>query len=515
MGRFAEAAAVGEEALAAGADDVEDFFRQAQILLRAGEPVRGAERALGALSRAPDPRYLAPLVEAILLCPELEERAHAVVEAVAPPRPLAQPVPAGGAIHVPMRLPYYAPLAGDHPFVMGLVRLCPDLDFRIADPRPAPLCRFRDTLALAKRRFSELRQVHPAVTAESAAAYVASRFEAALYDAPGCRIDLLSMAVTGLGERPFVLVFDYLPVLFQPFFPYEDTRVGPDHPFYWIVRHTLEAPECRAIIVTYRSSTEMLAGFFDSPAIRDKCVFVNPCFSLDETTASPSNPSIRPKEPGDDLVLLFTASRNTADETFYARGGVDVLAAFAVLAEEEPRLRLLLRTPLPRTLGPRLRALVHEHPRIEHYPEPLPWDRYRGLFERADLFLLPGVTAYRNGLVQAMGWGVVPVLSDGAHMAELVEDGETGVIVPGRARRSGLEPGGKCFVQDWTALLQATDGPADPAFFEAFVDALRTLIRSPERLASLQRTNLAADHAYRMSSADLERFAQVLRHALR
>jgi glycosyltransferase involved in cell wall biosynthesis len=210
------------------------------------------------------------------------------------------------------------------------------------------------------------------------------------------------------------------------------------------------------------------------------------------------------------VTLLFTSSRQPTAESFFGRGGVDALNAFLTLAKHRPWLRLLVRTGLPPNISDRLMDEILNHPQIEWYPDRLDWSEYRRLFERADIYLLPAVTAYRNGLVQARQWSVVPVVSDGAHMREMVQDGITGVIVKGRRSVSNLNTSNGRFVQDWVSILQANDQPADPAFFQKYVAALGELVDNRPLLRRLQENCLRHEDTTMMSAEDVYRFEDIL-----
>jgi len=522
MRRFDAASEIGRQVLGGADAPAADWFRQSQLLVRAGRLADAVQAARQALMRDRQTAFLGPLVEAVLRDPSLEPEITSMTESLTAPSDashcetdqvaLVTPDPAPAPVNVPMRHPYYAPLSGDHPFVMGWVYRTEAPACTIADGDP-DFARLPKAFAFARARFQEYRHVHPCVTDEAAAAYVGSRFECLLYPCPGTRLDLLSMAVMSLGERPYVLVFDYLPVLFHPLYPYEDLAIDPKSPYYWIVRATLESHLCAAIITTYPSSARMLGRFFDSRRIEAKCRLINPCQSsgplLEESVAEGGGADTR--EPA---TVLFTTSRHAIDETFYARGGVDVLYAFEQTAPHFPQLRLILRAPLPATLSPRLRRLVQAHPRIEWYPDPLPGPAFRHLFRRASLFALPGVTAYRNGLIGAMAAGVVPLVSDGAHMEDLVTDGRTGWVVPGRAGLSHFQEAERRFVQDWVCLLQATDGPADIGFAIRYTRGLQRLLSDLPLLARLRAANLCESNPHLATARDLERFRRTLAEAL-
>ncbi|MFH1092019.1 MAG: glycosyltransferase [Pseudomonadota bacterium] len=65
----------------------------------------------------------------------------------------------------------------------------------------------------------------------------------------------------------------------------------------------------------------------------------------------------------------------------------------------------------------------------------LPW-----LYAAGDFVALPSlVEGMPNVLLEAMGCGVIPIVSDAGAMGELVKDGETGFIFPAQDRRAAAE----------------------------------------------------------------------------
>ncbi|MGB8842091.1 MAG: glycosyltransferase, partial [Aliidongia sp.] len=406
------------------------------------------------------------------------------------------------------------PYEGPHPWVMGLVKAAPELSFHRAVPEIADLAAaIRAHLPRALDLTRQLCCIHPLVGRADAAAYVASRFPSCLYGVEAAAIDLLPFVPMSLGERPFVMVFDVIGNLFSPPQPFEDTEVSSwGTPSYWIMRAALEAPACAAIITNYLEAAPLLGSFFGSRTIEHKAVFVNPVFSVDEMGEARA----RARAPRNDgaVTLLFTASANWRDEGFYIRGGVDVLNTFLELAERYPTLRLILRSRLPDTLSARLREAVAGHPRIIWRPGFVAWEEFRQLLSEADLFVMPSVGIYRNGLVQAMRWGIVPVISDAMHAHEMVADGTNGLVVNGRGFRASVSATDQRYVGDWSDLLRATDRPADPTFHARFQAALAGLIEAPERIAAFRANLLEAPSRHCYGEADRRRFVTTLQDAI-
>ncbi len=135
--------------------------------------------------------------------------------------------------------------------------------------------------------------------------------------------------------------------------------------------------------------------------------------------------------PSSTLNLLFLNSWHQDPNSFYLRGGLDVLEAFAMLHAAHPELRLTLRTRLPPDLAPRYRRII-EDTGVSVLDEFLPSDRMHDLMLWNHIFLLPSARIHIMSVLQAMAYGLVPVVSDGWGMTEYVEHGRNGLVVGGR-----------------------------------------------------------------------------------
>lgn len=515
LGRWEEAAAAGDALLASGAASVEDHYRQAQILNRLGHRRRALDLGLRALRCAPDDvRLLVPPLEAALAEPDLAPALVAALTALpSAPRPPAPPEGAGadGTVLFPIRLAFGG-TGRDHPSITGLTGAATGVRFEMGSGRAGMLPPLvAGFVPQALRLCAALCAVHPTVDRAAAAAFVANRVHEGLADDDSLALDFFSPFPLSVGKRPFVLCHDYLPSLFQPFLPFEDTTVDPrSSPWYWMTKALLESDHCLAILSHQPRTLGHIAGFFESRVIEARTTHVNVHQNIG---ADPVEPAVSDQGAPGTVTLLFTASATFTDENFYLRGGVNVLAAFATLSAEFPELRLIVRSPAPATLGPRLRAVLTGHPGIEWYPDFVPLDRLAGLHRRSDLFLMPGAILYRNGLVGAMRYGIVPVVADMLGIEDFIEDGVNGAVVKGRryASITGRPP---VLRQHLTPLIQAVDEPADAAFQAALVGTLRGLVADPGRRAALAARCRADAGRLACTQTDVTRFEGVIRDCL-
>src|SRR4029077_3593518 len=121
-------------------------------------------------------------------------------------------------------------------------------------------------------------------------------------------------------------------------------------PGFRAVKTLLELPNCRGIVTHIRATHDGIAKLFRSPIISEKTTHVpmGICLPLEWQRHAPSST----------LNLLFTNSWHQAANSFYVRGGLDVLEAFSALHEAYPQLRLTLRTKLPTNLSVRYKNII-------------------------------------------------------------------------------------------------------------------------------------------------------------
>lgn len=517
MNRKAEAAAEGQRLLETHDATAEDAYRQAQLLLDNENWEAALDAASIALAQTPDdPRLVIPLAQAVLAEPSLYDRlaamlrvAHGAAEQAGPKAVPTQTTARPGRIFVPLRLPYYRSYDAAHPGTMGMLEQAGGLDIFAPAMAPPPWPRLLPAVRRAMSLIKPLTALHPLVDRAAAARYIADRLPTLMVDAGHAQFDFLSNLPMTLGQRPWVLWYDIPGTLFQPFQPFESTDVrAMTTPWYWILRAFLESKRCLRIITHYPIADNALSLLFRSKIIDSKLVFINPCHSRG---SSPRPTPLRRGTEGDRPIrMLFTSSFHAREEDFFYRGGVDVLTAFLDLADSFD-IELILRAAIPSTLGPNLRHRALNHPRIRWITGFVPDPEYQALIQECDLFLLPSVVLYRNGLVQAIRAGQVPVVSDMPGIEPLVK-GANGIVVPGRRRLTILDATTQTLRHEWHYLLQAVEVPADSEFQQAFAAALRRLLANPASITARANDNLATAHDGH-DDEDQRRFTQVMRDA--
>jgi glycosyltransferase involved in cell wall biosynthesis len=150
--------------------------------------------------------------------------------------------------------------------------------------------------------------------------------------------------------------------------------------------------------------------------------------------------------------LLFTCSWHQNPESFFLRGGLDVLRAFEIVHERYPHVRLTLRTRLPGLKKRYQRILERGWVRvIDRY---LSENEMHKLMSSTHLFLLPAARIHVVSVLRAMAYGQVVVASDGWGFREYVEHGTNGVIVPGRYGIASWMDDGGMLREDYNPMFR-------------------------------------------------------------
>lgn len=230
-----------------------------------------------------------------------------------------------------------------------------------------------------------------------------------------------------LCSVPWILEIESATTLFFPYFRHGATA-GIDfktHPVRGMVRALLESPTCKAIITHLKGTADNMRKLFDSETIAGKTVHIPIAIPLTDF------PSIRPDREDGHINLLFLNSWHQHPSSFYLRGGLEVLEAFACLAERYPQVTLTVRSAIP-PINVRHERLLVSHPRLRLVTAPIPEAEMIALLAQTDLFLLPSVGMHVRSILQAFAHGIPVIASDGWGIGEYVEHEVNGLVVPGR-----------------------------------------------------------------------------------
>ena len=239
------------------------------------------------------------------------------------------------------------------------------------------------------------------------------------------RLLFLTSVPFTLGQDSWIIEIEDLISLL---FPYVDNGRTADlnveqQPGFQAVKTLLKMPSCRAIITHVRATADGIPKLFQSDVISRKTAHIPMGIRAPLTWQK--------HEPSPTINLLFTNSWHQAADSFYLRGGLEVLEAFATLRRAYPELRLTLRTELPRDLFPRYHAIIQDGG-VTVLDKFLSASKLEELLLSSHVFLLPSARIHIMSVLQAMAYGLVPIVSDGWGMSEYVEHGKTGLVVGGR-----------------------------------------------------------------------------------
>lgn len=284
-----------------------------------------------------------------------------------------------------------------------------------------------------------------------------------------------------LGNVPWVVEIEDTTTLFFPYLRNGQTAsVDPRTlPCFPVLKALLESRSCRAILTHVQSTAKSVPLLFQSEILARKTFHVPMGVDVPDTTG-------RRRDGASEINLLFTNSWHQEAESFYLRGGHDVLEAFSILAERYPRLRLTIRSALPE-LTEKHRQLIQNHPRIRVVSGFVEEPQLHRLFLDADIYLLPAAHLHVVSLLKAMAYGIPVIASDGWGFNEYIEDGRTGFMVRGRnGRVSWEDPEHKMLREDYSRIRRP-DGTT-PDVVSGLVDTVSRLMDDRFR----QQISLAA-----------------------
>jgi glycosyltransferase involved in cell wall biosynthesis len=272
------------------------------------------------------------------------------------------------------------------------------------------------------------------------------------------------------GQHPWVIEIEDPITLFYPFFrngQVGDREVGAS-PWFPLVKTLLQAESCRGIITHIRSTAEALPRLFSCERIAAKTHHV--------PLGVPLPGRWQRHEDDEHFDLLFTCSWHQHSDSFFLRGGLELLDAFDFLKVRYPHLRLTLRTALPPSLGARYRAIIDRHwvRVLSWYLQP---DEMDALFRTSHVFVLPAARVHIVSVLKAMSFGQVPVTSDGWGFEEYVRHGHNGLIVRGRYGKTS-------WMDERTGVLRENYTPmraSDPVVVRGLVEAISELVEDRPR----------------------------------
>jgi glycosyltransferase involved in cell wall biosynthesis len=285
-----------------------------------------------------------------------------------------------------------------------------------------------------------------------------------LYIPQDTRLAFLPTFPLTFGQVPWIVEIEDLTTLFWPYLrngKTADVQVrGSDQ--YLLLKVLLESDSCRGIVTHVRSTAEGLVRFFDSQTIADKTTYSQMGLPL-----QPEAPAI---ETSERVKLLFTNSWHQEADSFYVRGGLDVLEAFAALHADGFAVELVLRTALPIDLPERYRAMLSRLP-ITVLDQKLEPEEMTRVVAGCDVYVLPAARLHVVSILQAMAYGRAVVASDGWGLDEYVEHERNALVINGRYGKVAWIDAEGFLREDYQPLRSA-----DPTVTCGLTQALRRLV---------------------------------------
>jgi glycosyltransferase involved in cell wall biosynthesis len=110
---------------------------------------------------------------------------------------------------------------------------------------------------------------------------------------------------------------------------------------------------------------------------------------------------------------------------FQVKGGKEALEAFVILRQKYSNLEILVRSDMPEEIKGKYKNV----PGLRIINKILPWPEIEHEFLTADIFLFPGHHTPFMSLLDAMSYELPIVATNAYANAELVTDGETGLVI--------------------------------------------------------------------------------------
>jgi glycosyltransferase involved in cell wall biosynthesis len=351
---------------------------------------------------------------------------------------------------LPWHLRLFLPLNGPHPLVRSFIEGAgrwrthdiepgPDVD-RAALERIVPrLAAQAATIEPSKQaRFVDALQLQDQVSIEAQAG----------------QFDTLFMHTAPLycGSRPWIFHFESVPSVFYPFIMTGRTAglrlrdSGLER-----TRQAFESPECRFIFTHIKSSREMLSRVFRSPRIDAKLHHVPLGI---ESLAEPA--ALAKFQSGGKLRILFTNSLHQDPQSFFLRGGHNLLAAFQRIRRELFDVELTIVSSMPAALRSQLgfADLIG----VKWIQERVDDATLERLLLDHHLFALPAAGLHSYSLLRALSHGCVPIVSDALGYEEYTTGIEDSVLsITGiRAAIYREEPEG-WISDDYTSMVPTSE----------------------------------------------------------
>jgi len=209
-------------------------------------------------------------------------------------------------------------------------------------------------------------------------------------------------------DEPWVIAVEWVTQLFG-FQPAHLKR------YHKSVERLLASANCRKIICWGELSKNTILHNLNCEGFAYKVVIVPHAVDKKNFVKQP---------PTDRVKLLFVGSANIAGD-FELKGGKEALEAFVKLRQKYDNLEMVVRSDMPDEIKNKYQGIEG----LLIIDKIIPWLEMEHEFQTADIFLFPGHHTPFMSLLDAMSYELPIVTTNAYANAELVTDGQTGLVI--------------------------------------------------------------------------------------
>ncbi|MBF0317380.1 MAG: glycosyltransferase [Nitrospirae bacterium] len=238
-------------------------------------------------------------------------------------------------------------------------------------------------------------------------------------------------------------------------------------PYYPILKAMLEMDSCRGIITHVKSTAESIPVIFRNKELAKKMTYIPLGVKIPR--------KVFIKRSSSCVNILFTTSWHQNPESFFLRGGHDLLEAYSIIQSHYPNVHLILRTSLLANMDKRYVDIINgcNVRLIDSY---LSNREMQILLDQADIYVLPSARIHVVSILQAMANGLAVIVSDGWGIEEYVVNGYNGIVLKGRyGKVSWIDPQSGMLKEDYSRMFKP-----DPVIVNGLVGSLSALIENTQ-----------------------------------
>lgn len=286
-----------------------------------------------------------------------------------------------------------------------------------------------------------------------------------------------------LNNKKFILHIESISQIFQPFISQGTPSPCPltQHFAYHFIKYLLESSNCLQIFTNIEFTVRQLKRVFGSDAINAKIRYIPPSSRLNFDVRNQIR-SIKKSNKTTDLNILFTNSYHDVPDSFYLRGGMDLIYATLDLSKYFKNISITIRSSIPDDLKrTEIWNLISNSQNINWIHERVTDERLVDLYASADLFYLHSNSLHSLSILRGMSLGVTCLVSDVPGVSEYIQDGYNGIQL--RGQRDVIckeDPVSGWVYDDYSSFLitKFSKGPN----YESIKDFIATAAQSKEHL---------------------------------